>query len=85
MTSDVRTEITPQIVSPVGAGLAGWRSRRRAATSPFDESQIFPSSQGVPETAHKLGCMRGIMWAVGFQAIAVILAVFASRFLHSSF
>ncbi len=61
-----------------------WTRVPRSAQSFGEDSGFFPESQSLPQASHRAGCIRGILWAFGFQAAAVIVAIVVFKIFHAA-
>ncbi len=79
LSSDVQTQLA-SILGPAPA--SPWTPPRRSEQSFAEDCQIFPESQSLPQATHRAGCIRGILWAFGFQAAAVVVAIVVFKIFH---
>jgi hypothetical protein len=81
LSSDVQTQLA-SILGP--APVSSWTRPLRSGQSFAEDSHFFPESQSLPQATHRAGCIRGILWAFGFQAAAVIVAIVVFKIFHAA-
>ena len=81
----LRSDVQAQLASVMGtAPVSLWTRPLKSGQSLAEDSHFFPELQTLPEATHRTGFIRGILWAFGFQAAAVILAVVVFKILHAA-
>jgi hypothetical protein len=85
MSTQVRSgsEVQTNLASILGGQISLWTTAPRSAQSFGEDSCFFPETETLPQTDHKNGCIRGILWAIGFQAAAVVVAIVVFKVLHA--
>jgi hypothetical protein len=81
----INSNIHTQLASVRGAGpVPSWTRPLKSGQSFAEDSRFFLESESLPQAAHRAGCIRGILWAFGFQAAAVVLAIVVFKIFHAA-
>ncbi len=80
----ITSEVPTNPAAIMGAGsVSWWTPARKSAQFLGEDSRFFPETEIAPQENRKSGCIRGILWAFGFQAAAVIVAIVVFKVLHA--